>query len=195
MSRASPVEAADINTLTAVTTRPSPRVRGAASTPPELSFADGASRARGDDPATKTWRGGASACSPRTRGCPFIRGDHLQEAGPLVPRVPPDPPLLRRRRRIALHIRHARERARLTQQAVAERTGMDRSSYQDIEYGKVSPMLDSLRRDRGPAHRAGGGGVRPVRAGTGRGAAPVSCSPSGCRAARAGAGAQGPGGV
>lgn len=64
-----------------------------------------------------------------------------------MPRIsPPDPAILRRRRAIAQRIRAAREEARLTQQAVAERTGMDRSAYQDIEYGNVSPLLDSLLR-------------------------------------------------
>ncbi|MGW7469900.1 helix-turn-helix domain-containing protein [Streptomyces xantholiticus] len=36
--------------------------------------------------------------------------------------------------------------AKLAQQAIAERTGMDRPAYQDIEYGNVSPLLDSLLR-------------------------------------------------
>jgi transcriptional regulator with XRE-family HTH domain len=64
-----------------------------------------------------------------------------------MPRVtPPDPALLARRHRIAGRLRDARLRANLTQQAVAERTGMDRSAYQDIEAGRVSPLLDSLLR-------------------------------------------------
>jgi transcriptional regulator with XRE-family HTH domain len=64
-----------------------------------------------------------------------------------VPRLtPPDPALLERRRRIGRRIRDARLRANLTQQAVAERAGMDRASYQKVEYGAVSPMLDSLLR-------------------------------------------------
>jgi transcriptional regulator with XRE-family HTH domain len=64
-----------------------------------------------------------------------------------VPRVqPPDPHVLERRRRIGQQIRAARLHANLTQQAVAERTGMDRSAYQLIEYGAVSPLLDNLLR-------------------------------------------------
>ncbi|MFE5853518.1 helix-turn-helix domain-containing protein [Streptomyces sp. NPDC056500] len=64
-----------------------------------------------------------------------------------MPRIsPPDPHILDRRRRIAGRIRDARLHANLTQQAIAERTGMDRSAYQEIEYGAVSPLLDSLLR-------------------------------------------------
>jgi transcriptional regulator with XRE-family HTH domain len=64
-----------------------------------------------------------------------------------VPRLtPPDSALLDRRRRIGRRIQAARLHANLTQQAVAERAGMDRASYQKIEYGTVSPMLDSLLR-------------------------------------------------
>lgn len=64
-----------------------------------------------------------------------------------VPRViPPDPPLLARRQRIAAQIRDARLHANLSQQDIVTRTGMDRSAYQDIEYGKASPILDNLLR-------------------------------------------------
>ncbi|MBT2366281.1 helix-turn-helix transcriptional regulator [Streptomyces sp. ISL-10] len=64
-----------------------------------------------------------------------------------MPRVPPpDPQLLARRRRVGDRIRAARLYANLTQQAVAERSGMDRSGFQKIEHGTVSPTLDSLLR-------------------------------------------------
>ncbi|MFF8958854.1 helix-turn-helix domain-containing protein [Streptomyces sp. NPDC014894] len=64
-----------------------------------------------------------------------------------MPRViPPDSRILARRQRIAERIRAARLHANLTQRALAERTGMDRSSYQMVEYGTVSPPLDSLLR-------------------------------------------------
>jgi transcriptional regulator with XRE-family HTH domain len=36
--------------------------------------------------------------------------------------------------------------ANLTQQAVAERCGMDRSGFQKVEHGVVSPTLDTLLR-------------------------------------------------
>ncbi|MFI6862659.1 helix-turn-helix domain-containing protein [Streptomyces sp. NPDC050421] len=64
-----------------------------------------------------------------------------------MPRViPPDPRLLERRRRIAAQIRAARLYANLSQQDIVDRTGMDRSSYQDIEHGRSSPLLDNLLR-------------------------------------------------
>ncbi|MFJ2848344.1 helix-turn-helix domain-containing protein [Streptomyces rubiginosohelvolus] len=63
-----------------------------------------------------------------------------------MPRIPPDPRLLERRRRIADQIRAARLHANLSQQDVVERTGMDRSAYQDLEAGRTSPLLDNLLR-------------------------------------------------
>ncbi|MER6191755.1 helix-turn-helix domain-containing protein [Streptomyces cyaneofuscatus] len=60
--------------------------------------------------------------------------------------IPPDPRLLERRRRVADRIRAARLHANLSQQDVIERTGMDRSAYQDIERARASPMLDNLFR-------------------------------------------------
>ncbi|QRV59117.1 helix-turn-helix transcriptional regulator [Streptomyces californicus] len=60
--------------------------------------------------------------------------------------MPPDPRLLERRRRIAAQIRAARLYANLSQQDIVERTGMDRSAYQDIEAGRTSPLLDNLLR-------------------------------------------------
>ncbi|MBM9624687.1 helix-turn-helix domain-containing protein [Streptomyces zhihengii] len=62
----------------------------------------------------------------------------------LVPRVIlPDPDLLRPRRRIA---RQILGRARGGPVDAAGGRRADRSSYQDIEYGNVAPMLDSLLR-------------------------------------------------
>ncbi|MET9923402.1 MULTISPECIES: helix-turn-helix transcriptional regulator [unclassified Streptomyces] len=64
-----------------------------------------------------------------------------------MPRVlPPDPRLLERRRRVADRIRAARLHANLSQQDVIERTGLDRSAYQDIERARASPLLDNLFR-------------------------------------------------
>ncbi|MFH8668791.1 helix-turn-helix domain-containing protein [Streptomyces anulatus] len=64
-----------------------------------------------------------------------------------MPRViPPDPRLLERRRRIAAQIRAARLYANLSQQDVIGRTGLDRSTYQDIEAARSSPLLDNLLR-------------------------------------------------
>jgi transcriptional regulator with XRE-family HTH domain len=64
-----------------------------------------------------------------------------------VPRTnPPDPELLERRRRIATRIRDARRHANLSQQDIVHRTGLDRSSYQDIEHGRASPRVDTLLR-------------------------------------------------
>ncbi|WP_329615672.1 helix-turn-helix domain-containing protein [Streptomyces brevispora] len=64
-----------------------------------------------------------------------------------VPRViPPDPALLERRQRIAAQIRDARLHANLSQQDIVDRTGMDRSAYQDIERARSSPILDNLLR-------------------------------------------------
>lgn len=64
-----------------------------------------------------------------------------------VPRViPPDPRLLERRQRIAAQIRAARLHANLSQQDVVTLTGLDRSTYQDIERGRSSPLLDNLLR-------------------------------------------------
>jgi len=62
-----------------------------------------------------------------------------------VPRsVPPPDHVLARRRAAGDRIRAARLAAGLTQQAVAERTGMDRATYNRIEQGHSSPLLDSL---------------------------------------------------
>ncbi|MGP3636216.1 helix-turn-helix domain-containing protein [Streptomyces sp. 24-1644] len=64
-----------------------------------------------------------------------------------VPRViPPDPRLIERRRRVADRIRAARLAADLSQQDIVHRTGLDRSTYQDIERARSSPLLDNLFR-------------------------------------------------
>lgn len=64
-----------------------------------------------------------------------------------VPRAtPPDPRLLERRQRVATRIRAARLLANLSQQDIIHRTGLDRSSYQDIEHGRASPRVDTLFR-------------------------------------------------
>ncbi|MEW1551594.1 helix-turn-helix domain-containing protein [Streptomyces tsukubensis] len=61
-----------------------------------------------------------------------------------MPRVPPTPRIVARRRRIAARIRAARIQARLTQERLALDVGMDRSGYQRIEHGTNSPQLDTL---------------------------------------------------
>ncbi|WP_406420078.1 helix-turn-helix domain-containing protein [Streptomyces sp. NBC_00842] len=58
--------------------------------------------------------------------------------------VPPPDWVLTRRRAVGGQIRAARTAAGLTQQDVAERTGMDRAAYNRVEQGHASPLLDSL---------------------------------------------------
>lgn len=58
--------------------------------------------------------------------------------------TPPDPWVLNRRRQIGDRIRAARIHANLTQEEVANRTGMDRPSYNRVEQGHASPLLDTL---------------------------------------------------
>ncbi|MFD9763164.1 helix-turn-helix domain-containing protein [[Kitasatospora] papulosa] len=60
--------------------------------------------------------------------------------------VPPPAWVLARRRAVGDHIRAAREAAHLTQQQVAERIQMDRATYNRIEMGHSSALLDSLIR-------------------------------------------------
>ncbi|WP_405391036.1 helix-turn-helix transcriptional regulator [Streptomyces sp. NBC_01102] len=60
--------------------------------------------------------------------------------------VPPPAWVLTRRRAIGDHIRTARETAGLTQQQVAERISMDRSTYNRIEQGHAAALIDSLIR-------------------------------------------------
>ncbi len=59
--------------------------------------------------------------------------------------MPPER-VLARRRAIGDNIRAARLKARLTQEAVGLRAGMDLASYNRIEQGHSSPLLDSLIR-------------------------------------------------
>lgn len=60
--------------------------------------------------------------------------------------IPPPDWVIARRQAIGDHIRAAREAAHLTQQQVAERMEMDRGTYNRIEQGHASPMLDSMIR-------------------------------------------------
>lgn len=60
--------------------------------------------------------------------------------------IPPDPRLPDRRRRTAAQIQAARLHANLSQQDIVDRGGLDRSTYQDVEHGRSSPLLDSLLR-------------------------------------------------
>ncbi len=52
--------------------------------------------------------------------------------------------VLTRRRAIGDQIRAARLHANLTQEAVAAQAGMDRATYNRIEQGHASALLDSL---------------------------------------------------
>lgn len=62
-----------------------------------------------------------------------------------MPRSTPLPAhVLVRRRRIGDQIRAERLERNLTQEAVANRVGMDRASYVRIEQGQSSPLLDTL---------------------------------------------------
>ncbi|WP_028814419.1 helix-turn-helix domain-containing protein [Streptomyces flavidovirens] len=58
--------------------------------------------------------------------------------------VPPPDWVIARRRAIGEQIRAARLWANLTQEEVANRTGMDRATYNRIEQGHASALLDSL---------------------------------------------------
>lgn len=58
--------------------------------------------------------------------------------------VPPPDWVLTRRRAIGDRIRAARIAAGLTQQGVAECTGMDRATYNRIEQGHSAALIDSL---------------------------------------------------
>ena len=64
-----------------------------------------------------------------------------------MPRSVPQPAwVLTRRRAVGERIRAAREAAELTQQQVAERIQMDRATYNRIEMGHASPLLDAVVR-------------------------------------------------
>lgn len=58
--------------------------------------------------------------------------------------TPPAPWVLTRRQQIGDQIRAARLYANLTQEEVANRIGMDRPSYNRIEQGHASALLDTL---------------------------------------------------
>ncbi|WP_308377902.1 helix-turn-helix transcriptional regulator [Streptomyces sp. ISL-98] len=58
--------------------------------------------------------------------------------------VPPPDWVLARRRAIGAQIRAARLHTNLTQEAVAARIGMDRATYNRIEQGHASALVDSL---------------------------------------------------
>ncbi|MFG2722729.1 helix-turn-helix domain-containing protein [Streptomyces sp. NPDC048416] len=60
--------------------------------------------------------------------------------------VPPPDWVLARRQAVGDRIRAARLRANLTQEQVGGRTGIDRATYNRIEQGHASPLLDSLIR-------------------------------------------------
>lgn len=59
--------------------------------------------------------------------------------------LPPDR-VIARRRAVGERIRSMRLRAGLTQEAVSLRSGISLASYNRIEQGHASPMLDSLIR-------------------------------------------------
>ncbi|MBT2523885.1 helix-turn-helix transcriptional regulator [Streptomyces sp. ISL-99] len=62
-----------------------------------------------------------------------------------MPRSAPPPDwVLVRRRAIGDQIRASRLRANLTQEAVAERAGMDRATYNRIEQGHSAALIDTL---------------------------------------------------
>ncbi|WP_267244334.1 helix-turn-helix domain-containing protein [Streptomyces sp. PR69] len=62
-----------------------------------------------------------------------------------MPRSTETPEWVRSRRRaVGEQIRATRLRANLTQEAVALRIGMDRATYNRIEQGHASPLLDTL---------------------------------------------------
>ncbi|WP_324607950.1 helix-turn-helix domain-containing protein [Streptomyces rimosus] len=61
-----------------------------------------------------------------------------------VPIDPPRPELLARRRAIGEQIRLARRHRGLSQERLAERSGLDRKTVSRIENGRISPPLDYL---------------------------------------------------
>lgn len=63
-----------------------------------------------------------------------------------MPYSPPSERVIARRRQIGDQIRLARLTANLTQEGVANLIGMDRPSYNRIEQGHASPLLDTLIR-------------------------------------------------
>lgn len=59
---------------------------------------------------------------------------------------PPDHWVLDQRRAVGAHIRAVRLHVNLTQEALAERAGMDRQAVNRIEQGHASAKLDNLIR-------------------------------------------------
>ncbi|MYV56489.1 helix-turn-helix transcriptional regulator [Streptomyces sp. SID3212] len=57
-----------------------------------------------------------------------------------------DDRIIARRRVVGERIRQARIRANLSQESVGLRSGIDRASYNRIEQGHASPLLDTLFR-------------------------------------------------
>lgn len=57
---------------------------------------------------------------------------------------PPSARVLQRRREIGIRIRDAREAARLSQEKLAELTGLDRKTVYRTELGETSARLDWL---------------------------------------------------
>ncbi|MFJ2162344.1 helix-turn-helix domain-containing protein [Streptomyces sp. NPDC087856] len=62
-----------------------------------------------------------------------------------MPTAPPDP-FFERRRAIGDHIRAGRRAARLTQEALAHRVGIDRPSVVEIEAGRRNMTVNTLMR-------------------------------------------------
>lgn len=60
--------------------------------------------------------------------------------------APPSPRVLAARRAVGERIRAARLHASLTQETLAERSGLDRQAINRIEQGHASPVLDTLIR-------------------------------------------------
>ncbi|MFI1165680.1 helix-turn-helix domain-containing protein [Streptomyces sp. NPDC020801] len=63
-----------------------------------------------------------------------------------MPSAPPPDWVLVRRRAVGERIRALRAQARLSQEKLAERAGMDRQAINRIEQGHASPLLDNLIR-------------------------------------------------
>jgi transcriptional regulator with XRE-family HTH domain len=61
-----------------------------------------------------------------------------------VPSAPIPDRTLRRRLAVGTRIRDARERARLTQEEVADRAGLDRKTISRIENGVMAVLIDHL---------------------------------------------------
>ena len=64
----------------------------------------------------------------------------------MLPSPPPDDRVLARRRAIGEQIRTTRRTAKLTQEALGERAGVDRQSINRIENGHQAASIDTLIR-------------------------------------------------